>query len=91
MNRGGLVVAENGTPSLEVSFCSDGHPPFTKREREIHLNGTSGVKFKTRIEKSVRVLFSTPNAQRPASNVSKQSRILVERRALSVERWAFLN
>jgi hypothetical protein len=45
MNRGGLVVAENGTPSLEVSFRSDGHPPFNKREREIHLNGTSGVKF----------------------------------------------
>jgi len=36
---------ENGTPSLEVSFRSDGHPPFIKREREIHLNGTSGVKF----------------------------------------------
>jgi hypothetical protein len=45
MNTGGLVVAENGAPSLEVSFRSDGHPPFTKREREIHLNGTSGVKF----------------------------------------------
>jgi hypothetical protein len=29
-----LVVAENGTPSLEVSFRSDGHPPFIKRERE---------------------------------------------------------
>jgi len=40
-----LVVVENGTPSLEVSFRSDGHPPFIKREREIHLNGTSGVKF----------------------------------------------
>jgi hypothetical protein len=45
MNRGGLVVAENDTPLLEVSFRSDGHPPFIKREREIHLNGTSGVKF----------------------------------------------
>jgi hypothetical protein len=45
MKAGGLVVAENGTPSLEVSFRGDGHPPFTKREREIHLNGTSGVKF----------------------------------------------
>jgi len=40
-----LVGAENDTPSLEVSFRSDGHPPFTEREREIHLNGTSGVKF----------------------------------------------
>ena len=45
MNRGGQVVAENGMPSLEVSFCSDGYPPFNKREREIHLNGTCGVKF----------------------------------------------
>jgi hypothetical protein len=45
MNTGGLVVAENGTPSLEVSFRTDGHPPVAKREREIHLNGTSGVKF----------------------------------------------
>ncbi len=40
------MVAENGTPLLEVSFRSDGHPPFIIREREIHLNGTSGVKFK---------------------------------------------
>jgi len=30
---------------LEVRFRSDGHPPFTEREREIHLNGTSGVKI----------------------------------------------
>jgi hypothetical protein len=45
MNTGGLVVAENGTPSLEVSFRTDGHPPVAKREREIRLNGTSGVKF----------------------------------------------
>jgi hypothetical protein len=30
---------------LEVRFRSDGHPPFTEREREIHLNGTCGVKF----------------------------------------------
>jgi hypothetical protein len=36
---------EYGTPSLEVRRCGDGHPPVTKREREIHLNGTSGVKF----------------------------------------------
>jgi hypothetical protein len=40
-----LVDAENGRPSLEVRFRSDGHPPFTEREREIHLNGTSGVKI----------------------------------------------
>jgi hypothetical protein len=45
MNAGGLVVAGNGTPSLEVSFRNDGHPPFTKRERENHLNGTCGVKI----------------------------------------------
>jgi hypothetical protein len=40
-----LVGAENGRPSLEVRFRSDGHPPFTEREREIHLNGIRGVKF----------------------------------------------
>jgi hypothetical protein len=41
-----LVGAENDRPLLEVRFRSDGHPPFTEREREIHLNGTSGVIFK---------------------------------------------
>jgi hypothetical protein len=45
MNKGGLVVARDGTPLLEVRFRSDGYPPFTEREREIHLNGISGVKF----------------------------------------------
>jgi len=40
-----LVGAENDRPLLEVRFRSNGHPPFTEREREIHLNGTSGVKF----------------------------------------------
>jgi hypothetical protein len=30
---------------LEVRNRSDGHPPFTEREREIHLNGIGGVKF----------------------------------------------
>jgi hypothetical protein len=30
MNRGGLVGAENDTPSLEVSFRNDGHPPLPK-------------------------------------------------------------
>jgi hypothetical protein len=30
---------------LEVRRCGDGHPPVTKREREIRLNGTGGVKF----------------------------------------------
>jgi hypothetical protein len=35
---------------LEVRFRSNGHPPFPKRERENHLNGTSGVKFKTRLD-----------------------------------------
>src|SRR6266576_4461081 len=42
---------EHGTPSLEVRRCGDGHPPVTKREREIRLNGISGVTFQeTRIE-----------------------------------------
>jgi hypothetical protein len=41
-----LVGAENDRPSLEVRFRSDGHPPFTEREREIHLNGTGGVIFR---------------------------------------------
>jgi len=50
MNRGGLVVAENGTPSLEVRFRSNGLHPFRKGNGRIHLNGTSGVKFKTRVE-----------------------------------------
>jgi hypothetical protein len=45
MNTGGLVVAGNGTPSLEVSFRNDGYPPFIKRERENRLNGISGVKI----------------------------------------------
>jgi len=30
---------------LEVRRCGDGHPPVTKREREIRLNGISGVTF----------------------------------------------
>jgi hypothetical protein len=30
---------------LEVRRCGDGHPPVTKREREIRLNGISGVKI----------------------------------------------
>jgi hypothetical protein len=30
---------------LEVRRCGDGHPPVTKREREIRLNGIGGVKF----------------------------------------------
>jgi hypothetical protein len=67
-----LVGAENDRPSLEVRFRSDGHPPFTEREREIHLNGISGVKFKTRIEKSIRVFLfpqKTSNAERPTPNV----------------------
>ena len=36
-------LGENGTPLLEVRRCGDGHPPVTKREREIRLNGISGV------------------------------------------------
>jgi hypothetical protein len=30
---------------LEVRRCGDSHPPVTKREREIRLNGTGGVKI----------------------------------------------
>jgi hypothetical protein len=30
---------------LEVRRYGDGHPPVTKREREIRLNGISGVTF----------------------------------------------
>jgi hypothetical protein len=30
---------------LEVRRSGDGRPPFTEREREIHLNGTGGVKI----------------------------------------------
>jgi hypothetical protein len=30
---------------LEVRRCGDGHPPVTKREREIRLNGIGGVIF----------------------------------------------
>jgi len=44
---------------LEVRRCGDGHPPVSKREREIRLNGTSGVKFfsNARIEKWIRAFF----------------------------------
>jgi hypothetical protein len=31
---------------LEVRRCGDGHPPVTKREREIRLNGICGVIFR---------------------------------------------
>jgi len=34
---------------LEVRNRSDGHPPFTEREREIHLNGIGGVEFCERL------------------------------------------
>ena len=37
---------EYGRPSLEVRRCGDGHPPVTKREREIRLNGIGGVIFR---------------------------------------------
>jgi len=88
-----LVGAENDRPLLEVRFRSDGHPPFTEREREIHLNGTCGVKFckKPGFDCESRLSFSE-NAQRRTSNAKffKSERILVERWVLSVERWAFL-
>jgi len=37
---------EDGRPWLEVRRCGDGHPPVTKREREIRLNGIGGVILK---------------------------------------------
>jgi hypothetical protein len=54
---------------LEVRNRSDGHPPFTEREREIHLNGIGGVKFCERlglIDESKPFFFSE-NAEREAS------------------------
>jgi hypothetical protein len=65
---------------LEVRNRSDGHPPFTERERVIHLNGIGGVKFYERLG-----LIVDP------SLFSFRSDISVERWPLSVERWAFLS
>jgi hypothetical protein len=92
-----LVGAENDRPLLEVRFRSDGHPPFTEREREIHLNGTCGVKFWERlgsiIDPSLFLFDQERNVQRSTSNIQRFNSewILVEHRALSVERWAFLS
>jgi len=60
---------------LEVRRCGDGHPPVTKREREIRLNGTSGVKFfsNARIEKLIRAFFYEEQKTR-TFNVSGQNR-----------------
>jgi len=60
---------------LEVRRCGDGHPPVTKREREIRLNGTSGVKFfsNARIEKLIRAFFYEEQKTR-TFNVSAQNR-----------------
>jgi hypothetical protein len=84
IKQGGLVGAENDRPSLEVRFRSDGHPPFTEREREIHLNGTGGVKIYDGawVYHDPGLLFLrklTSNAQRPTPNTSMQKRFLVER------------
>src|SRR5947207_15185657 len=60
---------EHGTPSLEVRRCGDGHPPVTKREREIHLNGTSGVKFSKNPDRiSIRVFRDSLLRQTTNSN-----------------------
>ena len=45
-----LSPAEYDRPSLEVRCCGDGHPPVTKRERVIRLNGIGGVIFVKRPE-----------------------------------------
>jgi AraC-like DNA-binding protein len=62
---------------LEVRRYGDGHPPVTKREREIRLNGISGVALqKTRIEISIRVFhlyqfcLSEPESRNYASGMS---------------------
>jgi len=76
---------------LEVRRCGDGHPPVTKREREIRLNGISGVKFfsNARIKKLIRAFFYEEKKTR-TFNVSAQSRFLdlsIERCALNVVRF----
>ena len=84
-----MVGAEKDRPLLENRFRSDGNPPFTEREREIHLNGTCGVKFyeKPGFDRGSRLSFlKTPNAEPPNAQFSKSERILVERWVLSVER-----
>ena len=51
---------------MEVRRSGDGHPPFTEREREIHLNGTGGVKILRRLGSIVDpglFFFATENAQ----------------------------
>jgi len=60
--------AEHGRPLLEVRRCGDGHPPVTERERVIRLNGIGGVRFKTRIEFSIRV-FSEARRRDMSSTV----------------------
>jgi hypothetical protein len=71
----------------------DGHPPFTEREREIHLNGTSGVKFcEGPGSIAIQAFFfngskrRTLDVQHPILN---SEGFLVEHWVLSVERWAF--
>jgi hypothetical protein len=60
---------EHGTPSLEVRRCGDGHPPVTKREREIRPNGTSGVKFSKNPDRiSIRVFRDSLLQQTTNSN-----------------------
>jgi hypothetical protein len=54
---------------LEVRRSGDGHPPFTEREREIHLNGTSGVKILRRlgsiVDPGLFLFFAMENANLP--------------------------
>jgi hypothetical protein len=53
---------------LEVRRRGDGHPPFTEREREIHLNGTGGVK-----------IYETPESKDSGVFVAvKQCQMVVE-------------
>jgi hypothetical protein len=62
---------------LEVRRSGDGHPPFTEREREIHLNGTGGVKILRRLGSIVDpglFLFSATKNAQPASALDRLSR-----------------
>jgi hypothetical protein len=59
--------------------AGDGHPPVTKRERDIRLNGTGGVKFpKSPDRTSIRVFCDSLNRDllnAQTSNLDLDSRI----------------
>jgi len=45
--------------------------PFRKGNGRIHLNGTGGVKFKTRIENSIRVFLFTAFSFRERDSLNR--------------------